>query len=121
MDYMGRTEEGHEFKCSDDTKGCVRFANCSKYREISVDAGVFGQIPDQVEGLDEVRDLRKHMERAYNLIKHREGLEPIRVRSQHGLMAVATFSQITTLLLEIVGSRKSKPKEIEIEKLAFAS
>lgn len=120
MEYMGRTDKGHEFKCGDDSKGCHYADICPKYREIPVDAGIFGQIPDQVEGIEEVRDIRKHMERAYNLLKHREGLEPLRVRSQHGVMAVATFANISTLLLEIVETRKSKEKQSQ-QKLALAA
>lgn len=122
MEYVGRTDKGHEFKCGDDDKGCLYSHGCLKYREIMVDAGLFGQIPDQIDGVDEVRGIRKHMERSYNLLKHREGLEPVRVRSQHGLMAVATFAHMTTLLLEIVGTRKSKDKEVSTQqKLAFAA
>jgi hypothetical protein len=110
MEYMGRTDKGHEFKCGDDSKACHYVDVCPKYREIPVDAGLFGQIPEQAEGIEEVRAIRKHMERLYNLLKHREGLEPLRVRSQHGVMAVATFANISTLLLEIVETRKSKEK-----------
>jgi len=43
--------------------------------------------------------------------KHREGLEPVRVRFQHGLTVIAAIAAIANLLLEIVGSRKTKPKE----------
>lgn len=81
------------------------------FSEIPVDAGIFGQIPDQVEGIEDVKNLRKNIERPFNLLKHREGLEPVRVRSQHGLMAVATFANMANLLLEIVGTRKTERKE----------
>ena len=64
-------------------------------------------------------NLRKHMERSYNLLKHREGLEPLRVRSQHGVMAVATFANIATILLEIVATRKTtKEKQCQTLKAA---
>jgi len=121
MQYMGRTDKGHEFKCGDDSRACQHADICLKCREIPVDAGMFGQIPDQVEEVEEVRDIRKHMERAYNLLKHREGLEPLRVRSQNGVMAVATFANMCTLLLEIVETRKSKKKEEGQQKLDLAA
>ena len=122
MDYMGRTDKGHEFRCGDEGKGCLCSYSCVKYREIPMDAGLFGQIPDQVDEVELVRELRKHIERAYNLLKHREGLESLRVRSQHGVMAVSTFAHMSTLLLEIVGTRKSKSKKVsEQHRLAFAA
>lgn len=110
MLYLGKTDKGsHEFKCN--TEECIHKSTCHKYREIPVDAGIFGQIPDQVEGIEDVKNLRKNIERPFNLLKHREGLEPVRVRSQHGLMAVATFANIANLLLEIVATRKTERKE----------
>lgn len=122
MEYLGRTEKGHEFKCGDENNACFHADICPKYREVPVDAGIFGQIPDQVNGVDEVRDIRKHMERAYNLLKHREGLEPLRVRSQQAVIAVATFANISTLLLEIVETRKSNEnKQSEQQEFALAS
>jgi hypothetical protein len=112
MNYAGRTETGgHEFMCDADPHECLHMPICSKHREIPVDSGLFGQIPDQIEGVQEVRDLRKHMERPYNLLKHREGLERSGVKGQHGLTAVATFATMATLLLEIVGTRKTKKKD----------
>jgi len=112
MDYLGKTEEGnHEFKCSAEPGDCPRYAVCLKGREIPQDAGHFGVIPRQISGVSEALDLRKHAERPFNLLKHREGLEPVRVRSQHGLMVVATIAGIANLLLEIVATRKTKPKE----------
>jgi hypothetical protein len=121
MEYMGRTDKGHEFKCGDDSRACQHADICPKYREIPVDAGIFGQIPDQLKEVEEIRNLRKHMERAYNLLKHREGLEPLRVRSQHGVIAVATFANMCTLLLEIVETRKSKKKKQTQKKLDLAA
>jgi hypothetical protein len=51
------------------------------------------------------------MERCFNLAKHREGLEPLRVKSQQAAMAAATFAQMATLVLEIVGTRRTPKKE----------
>ncbi len=53
----------------------------------------------------------KHAERPYNWIKNREGLAHLKLASQQGVMTAATFAQIATLLLEIVGTRKIKKKE----------
>ncbi|MHC4184006.1 MAG: transposase [Planctomycetota bacterium] len=121
MAYLGKTDEGeHEFKCDANTGGCIHSVNCHKYRNIPVDAGIFGQIPEQVEGVDDVKDLRNNLERAFNLLKHREGLEPLRVKSQHGTMTVATFANIANLLLEIVATRKTETKEVCQQKLKAA-
>jgi hypothetical protein len=112
MQYLGKTDEGeHEFGCDAPKEECIHSSTCDKYRQIALDAGMFGQIPAQLAGVKEVEDLRKHIERPFNLLKHREGLEPLRVRSQQGLMAVAAFANMANLLLEIVGTRKTKIKE----------
>jgi hypothetical protein len=123
MSYLGRTDAGgHEFKCSCLCPGeCIHYPTCHKYREVPTDAGLFGQIPAQLEGVEELNNLRKHMERPFNLLKHREGLEPVRVRSQHGLMAVAAFANAANLLLEIVATRKTKHKENRQLKLKLAA
>jgi hypothetical protein len=109
MSYAGRTEMGHEFHCA--TEECFHAPVCSKCREIPLDAGLFGQIPDQVYGVEQARDLRKNMERCFNLLKHREGLEPLRVKSQHATLVAATLAQMATIVLEIVGTRKTENKE----------
>jgi hypothetical protein len=108
MSYAGRTESGHEFCCN--SGECFHAPTCLRCREIALDTGFFGQIPEQVEGVGEIRSVRKNIERVYNLLKHREGLEPLRVRSQHSLMAAATFAQMATLLLEIAGTRRTAEK-----------
>lgn len=75
MQYMGRTEEGlHEFKCNAEPGACSRCESCQQFREIPFDAGLFGQIPEQVTQVQELRGLRKNVERAFNLLKNREGL-----------------------------------------------
>jgi len=122
MSYIGRTDEGtHEFKCNAESGICFHDIDCPKYREIPTDAGLFGQIPDNVKGVKKVKDLRKNVERPFNLLKHRDGLEPVRVRSQHGLMAVSTFVNIANLLLEIVATRKTERKESNQLKLKLAA
>ena len=109
MNYAGRTERGHEFLCA--SEDCFHAPVCLQCREIPLDAGLFGQIPDQVYGVDLARDLRKHMERCFNLLKHREGLEPLRVKSQHATLVAATLAQMAGIVLEIVGTRKMEKKE----------
>lgn len=122
MIYRGKTEEGtHEFNCDANIGKCIHASTCHKYREIPLDSGTFGVIPAHVAGFGNAVNLRKHMERSYNLLKHREGLEPLRVRSQHCVMAVATFSNIATLLLEIVATRKTTKKEEHSEPLKAAA
>ncbi len=113
MNYLGKTDEKdcHEFNCAAAPQDCIHYPTCSKCREIPVDAGYFGPIPTQVPGVEDVINLRKNMERPFNLLKHRDGLEPLRVRSQQGLIAVSTFSTAVTLLLEIIGTRTTKGKE----------
>jgi hypothetical protein len=121
MTYAGRTESGHEFCCGADPQECFHSPVCPQYREIALDAGLFGQIPDQVNGVEEARAIRKNMERAYNLLKHREGLEPLRTLSQHSTMAAATFAQMATLLLEIVGTRRIPEEKAVPKQLKFCS
>ena len=121
MSYAGRTESGHGFCCGAEPQECFYSPICPQYREIALDTGVFGQIPDQVNGIEQTRTIRKNMERVYNLLKHREGLEPLRVRSQHGVQAAATFAQMATLLLEIVGTRRTSEEKTVSKQLKFAS
>ena len=121
MAYAGRTETGHEFSCTVNAHECFHAPTCLRSREIELDSGLFGQIPDQVEGVDQVRGLRKNMERVYNLLKHREGLEPLRVRSQHAVMSAVTFAQMATLLLEIADTRRTPQEQQAVPKqLRFA-
>lgn len=122
MTYLGKTEDWcHEFKCSAESGKCLHCVTCPQYREIPVDTGIFGQIPDYVDGIEKIKDLRKNIERPFNLLKHREGLEPLRVRSQHGLMAAATFANMANLFLEIISARKTKRKGNNQLKLKLAA
>ncbi len=121
MKYAGRTDTGHEFACCDHDNTCLHASLCNKCREIPLDAGHFGQIPDTVPDVEKVRNMRKHMERAYNLLKHREGIEHIRITSQQGVMVVTTIAQIAELLLEIAGTRKTEKKEDIQPGLAFGT
>ena len=110
MIYMGCVEGGHEFKCGAEPGQCSR-AVCSQCRIVPLDNGHFQRIPMLCEYASEAIEIRKNSERPFNLLKHREGLEQVRVRSQHSLMARCTFSNIATLLLEMAGTRKKKIKD----------
>jgi hypothetical protein len=62
-------------------------------------------------------DIRKNGERPFNLLKKREGLEQVRVRSHHGVVVRTTFTTLATLLLELAGTRRTKKvkqKQIEL-------
>ncbi|NOX26263.1 MAG: transposase, partial [Deltaproteobacteria bacterium] len=122
MDYLGKNETGdHEFKCAADPGQCFHSEQCPQGRTIPIDAGCFGAIPKQVEILEQVIDLRKNIERPFNLLKHREGLEPLRVRSQQGIMAVATFATMANLFLDITATRKTKKKKVPQMKFDIAA
>jgi len=110
MQYAGIEENGHEFKCDAEFGECHRDAICPKYRHIPFDNGCFQRILYGSESVSKALDIRKNGERPFNLIKKREGLEQVRVRSQHGLVARAAFTTIATLLLEMAGTRR-KMKE----------
>ena len=60
------------------------------------------------ESVSKALEIRKNGERPFNLIKKREGLDQVRVRSQHGLVSRATFTTMATLLLEMSGTRRKK-------------
>jgi hypothetical protein len=108
MEYVGIEEKGHEFKCSAEFGECPNAAICPKFRHIPFDNGCFQRILYGSESVSKALDIRKNGERPFNLIKKREGLDQVRVRSQHGLVARATFTTMATLLLEIAGTRRKK-------------
>jgi len=113
MDYVGIEEKGHEFKCGAEFGQCPRAAICPKYRHIPIDNGCFQRILYGGELVSKALDIRKNAERPFNLLKNREGLEPVRVRSQQGLVARVTFATIATLLLEMAGTRRKKKEKQE--------
>jgi hypothetical protein len=110
MSYLGHFEEGHEFKCAAEPGACSHASVCPQFRNIPLDSGLFGQIPELVTEVQQLNKLRKHLERGNNLLKHREGLEKLRIHSMQGLSAVAAFANIATLLIEITGYRKTPVK-----------
>ena len=115
MEYVGIEEKGHEFKCSAGFGECPRSAICPKFRHIPLDNGCFQRILYGSESVSKALDIRKNGERPFNLIKKREGLDQVRVRSQHGLVARATFTTMATLLLEMADTRrKRKTKQMNL-------
>ena len=86
-------------------------ATLSPIREIAFDSGQFGQIPDIFPEVDQIRKLRKHMERSYNLFKHCAGLEHLRLKSQQSVMAAVTFVHLATVFLEIARHHQTAAKE----------
>lgn len=117
MDYLGIEERGHEFKCGAEFGQCHRAAICPKYRYIPIDNGCFQRILYGGELVSKALDIRKNGERPFNLLKKREGLEPVRVRNQQGLVVRVTFATIATLLLEMTDTRrkkKAKQKQMDL-------
>jgi len=108
MQYMGYDKQGHEFKCGAVPGRCPRSSSCSKYRFIPQDSGLFQGIPAGIHHVAEAVEIRKNAEQPFNLLKNREGLEPIRTRSQHGLLVRSSFTTMATLLLEMAGTCRKK-------------
>lgn len=121
MEYMGIEEECHEFKCGAEPGQCPRAGICPQFRHIVFDNGYFQRILNGSDAVQQALDIRKNGERPFNLLKKREGLDQVRVRSQHGLIARGTFTTIATLLLEIAGTRRKKKKDQSQMKLPFAA
>jgi len=108
MKYIGTEEQGHEFKCDAQPGHCIRSELCPKFRNIPFDNGCFQRILYGSDVVSKALDIRKNGERPFNLLKKREGLEQVRVRSQHGVVVRSTFTTMATLLLELAGTRKTK-------------
>ena len=108
MEYVGIEEIGHEFKCGAAFGECPSEAICPKFRHIPLDNGCFQRFIYGSESVSKALEIRKNGERPFNLIKKREGLDQVRVRSQHGLVSRATFTTMATLLLEMSGTRRKK-------------
>ena len=121
MDYIGIEEQGHEFKCAAQHGQCPRSELCAKYRHIDFDNGCFQRILYGSDAVAKALDIRKNGERPFNLLKKREGLEQVRVRSHHGVVVRTTFTTMATLLLELAGTRRTKKVKQKQKKLPFAS
>jgi len=122
MCYVGYENNTHEYKCGAATGECLRSGNCSQFRGISCDNGNFQRIPNDKNQVQQAHNIRKNIERPFNLLKNQTGLEQVRVRSQHSLIARCIFSNIGILLLEMAGTRRkkkvNKPQQIKLFDLA---
>ena len=117
MVYAGCDQQyGHEFHCNAQTGDCPFEGSCNKFRYIPVDTGAFGKIPYFLDGAQKIVAMRKVAERPFNLIKHRDGLEPLRTKGIHNSTVVATIANIATLLIEIAGHRKKVKTNKEQDK-----
>jgi hypothetical protein len=121
MIYAGCDDQyGHEFHCNAQPGECPFEGSCHKFRHIPVDTGAFGKIPYFFDGAQKIVAMRKVAERPFNLIKHRDGLEPLRTKGIHNSTVVATIANIATLLIEIAGHRKKvKINKEQHENLKF--
>ena len=109
MKWCGKDEElGHEFHCAAETGQCPFSGTCVKFRHIPVDTGLFGQVPYQFKESQQLCKMRKVAERPFNLLKHREGLEPLRTLSRETTRTVTVVANIANLLIEIAGFRMKK-------------
>jgi hypothetical protein len=100
MHCLGNIAEGHEYKCAAPGE-CSRSSTCSQSRIIPFDNGVFQRIVIDSELANQAINIRKNSERPFNLLKHREGLEQIRVRSQQALITKCAITTMATLLIEM--------------------
>ena len=110
MKHIGICAEGHEFICNANPGECIFESTCPKSRIIPFDAGHFQPIVSFQTGHKKALAIRKNCERAFNLLKKREGLEQVRVRSQHGVVVRAAFTTMVTLLIEMADMRRKAKK-----------
>ena len=109
---LGCTTGGHEYKCNAAVGECPRSASCLQSRIVPFDNGVFQRIViDGNEQAEQAIDIRKNSERPFNLLKHREGLEEIRVRSQPALISKCAITTMATLLLEMESRLNDRTKD----------
>jgi len=109
MTWRSITEDNeHEYICTATINECPLAGSCNKIRHIPVDSGAFGRVPYHIKQMQEICDIRKVAERPFNLLKHRDGLEPLRTVSRETTRTVTVISNIATLLIEIAGFRRTK-------------
>ena len=111
MVRIGNTDRGVEYGCDAQLGECPYHECCSQSRIVPFDRGHFQRMPVDCDHGQMALDIRKNIERPFNLIKKREGLENARVRSQVALMARVTFTTIATLMIDMAGTRKKRRGE----------
>ncbi len=117
MQRIDHTTDGHEYKCNATPGECMRSSSCPQCRIIPFDNGVFQRIVVDNDLANRAIDIRKNCERPFNLLKHRDGLEQIRVRSQKALITKCSITTIATLLIEIekrCNDRTADDQQLEI-------
>ncbi|MCP4753069.1 MAG: transposase [Proteobacteria bacterium] len=107
----GYAENEHLYKCGAVAGECPRSNECSRYRTVPFDNGVFQRIVVDNELANRAINIRKNSERPFNPLKHREGLEKIRVRSQRALIAKCAIATMATLLLEMENRCNDRAKD----------
>ena len=115
MCWAGYDEEdsGHVFLCGDDDNACPRKALCHRERIIPLDTGLFGPVPRCVPEAEDVIGIRKITERPFNLLKHMDGLEPCRMKTQNTVSAQVVFSQVIGIFKVTAGLRAVPKPENE--------
>ena len=111
MEYLGREEDNHEYRCGSVNGDCPFELNCPKTRLIALDNGQFGALPKTEEISTQLDNLRKVIERPFNYLKHRNGIDRITVKSHHATQVVETIATIAVLLIELSGQRKEEKKQ----------
>lgn len=102
-------DAAHVFTCNDDDKACLFKSGCLQERLIPIDTGLFGPLPSCIAETQQAIDARKVTERPFNLLKHMDGLEPCRMKTQATVSAQVVFSQMVGILKVMAGLR-SVPK-----------
>lgn len=120
MHYRGYDKEdnGHVFVC--EKEECFWSSTCPKERIIPIDTGLFGPLPSVALQTKEVVNIRKVTERPFNLLKHIDGLEPCRMKTQGTVASQVLFSQMIGIF-HVMARLRSQPKLIpKQEVLSFA-
>jgi hypothetical protein len=106
MEYLGydTDHKSHEFRCACEG-GCAIAGMCSKRRRVPIDAGLMGPVPSLLPVRQRLVDLRKVGERPFNLLKHMDGVEPMRPRRMAGVQTQVVVSHIIGLLKVMAGMR----------------
>ncbi len=109
MTWCGVTDNReHGYVCAASIDVCPLAGNCDKTRYIPVDSGAFGRIPYHIIQVQEICTMRKVAERPFNLLKHREGLEPLKTVGRKTTRTATIIANIATLLIEIADFRRTK-------------
>ncbi len=119
--FIGKSSTRHEFACNSEFCECLFEIDCLKFRTIPYDSGYFQPMPTFLNESEQALKIRKHIERPFNLMKKREGLEQTRVRSQHGMIVRSAFTTIATLVLEMAGTRRKQSRKQDKQMDLFAA